>query len=255
MVSVNDTSSARISGVKALARTASQRKPNASPNERDSVSPRTTRLITASSHRITVRNAQAPNTIAYCRRKPVLVKSTWVVEFTPLDSLLMIQAAASAVPSAIEPSGSVAKVAAEPTPEAMSLALWQASFAGPIRMSQGSTAMAQLLEPQQRLGELAGRGWRLEPADRGGPVPLGDRRPLPVAVRPAQRHGGGVPGLADRAGRGFTGQPDDAHRPHVHDRFARAVRLHRDPDRHGPGHQVEALGRQAGRVQPVRLSR
>src|SRR5262245_51269484 len=125
MVSVSDTSSARISGVNALASTASQRKPIASPNERDSDSPRTTRLITASSHRIKVRNVQAPNTIAYCRRKPVLVKSTWVLEFTPLDSLLMIHAAASAVPSAIPPSGSEGGVAAEGTPEGERRALWQ----------------------------------------------------------------------------------------------------------------------------------
>src|SRR5829696_4745304 len=78
----------------------------ASPTARPSGTPLTARLATAISHRIRVRKVDAPNTTAYCRMKPALVKSTWVVASTTLANSPMTQEAAFAQLSAIDCSGS-----------------------------------------------------------------------------------------------------------------------------------------------------
>ena len=104
--SVADTTVYRISGVNADASTVSHRKPTASVSASVIGTPRTARLATASSHRISVRIVDAAKTTAYCRRNEVLVKSTSVVFVTAEDSLSIVHEAASAQPLASEVSGS-----------------------------------------------------------------------------------------------------------------------------------------------------
>ncbi len=96
--------------MKAEASTVSQRKPIASVKASVNGTPRTARLATASSHRVSVRIVDAANTTAYCRRNSVFVKSTFVVESTSFASLSTVHAAASAQPLASEERGSVAAV-------------------------------------------------------------------------------------------------------------------------------------------------
>src|SRR3954447_10957773 len=81
-----------------------------------------------------VRNVDAAKTTAYWRRKPGLVKSTWVVSLPAPASLSMIQVAASAQPLAIEPSGSVT-VCKGPVPGVEGPPLLQMSLAEPTSRS------------------------------------------------------------------------------------------------------------------------
>ena len=119
--SVADTTVYRISGVNADASTVSHRKPTASVSASVIGTPRTARLATASSHRISVRIVDAAKTTAYCRRNEVLVKSTSVVFVTAEDSLSIVHEAASAQPLAErgervqragQPAGAAARAAA-----------------------------------------------------------------------------------------------------------------------------------------------
>ncbi|WP_037911864.1 hypothetical protein [Actinacidiphila yeochonensis] len=88
------------------ASTVSHRKPTASVSASVIGTPRTARLATASSHRTRVRTVEAAKTTAYWRRNAVLVKSTPEVLVTALESLSMVQEAASAQPLAREVRGS-----------------------------------------------------------------------------------------------------------------------------------------------------
>lgn len=92
--------------MKAEASTVSQRNPTASVSASVSGTPRTARLATASSHSTRVRIVEAAKTTAYWRRKEVLVKSTWVVLVTAVESLPMVQEAALAQPLPREVRGS-----------------------------------------------------------------------------------------------------------------------------------------------------
>src|SRR3954447_20620532 len=93
-------------GVKAEARTVSQRKPIASETAVVRGTPRMARLATARSHSTRVRTVDAANTTAYCWRNFWLVKSTVAVAFTASLSLSTVQEAASAQPLAREDRGS-----------------------------------------------------------------------------------------------------------------------------------------------------
>lgn len=104
--SVAETTVYRISGVKAEARTVSQRKPMASEIAVVRGTPRTARLATARSHSRSVRMVEAAKTTAYCWRNLVLVKSTFAVSCTASLSLSTVQEAASAQPRASEDRGS-----------------------------------------------------------------------------------------------------------------------------------------------------
>ena len=108
--SVAETTTYRMSGVNAEARTVSQRKPTASEIAVVNGTPRMARLATASSQRTSVRMAEAAKTIAYCWRKVGFVKSTLAVPLTALLRLSTVQEAASAQPRAREERGSVASV-------------------------------------------------------------------------------------------------------------------------------------------------
>lgn len=68
--------------------------------------PRTARLVTASSHSTSVRIAEAAKTTAYCFRNVRFVKSTSAVSLTASESLSTVQEAASAQPWAREERGS-----------------------------------------------------------------------------------------------------------------------------------------------------
>src|SRR5690242_3535076 len=93
-------------GVKAEARTVSQRNPMASLRAVERGTPLTARLATARSHRRRVRMVEAAKTTAYCWRNFWLVKSTLAVSLTASLSLVMVQAAALAQPWARDDSGS-----------------------------------------------------------------------------------------------------------------------------------------------------
>src|SRR3954454_9260584 len=97
-------------GVKADASTVSHRKPIASLMAVVRGTPRTARLVTASSHRRRVRMVDAAKTTAYCWRNFWLVKSTFAVSFTASLSLSMVQAAAFAQLLAREDMGSRVEV-------------------------------------------------------------------------------------------------------------------------------------------------
>src|SRR3954468_5041897 len=97
-------------GVKADASTVSHRNPIASLMAVVRGTPRTARLVTASSHRRRVRMVDAAKTTAYCWRNFWLVKSTFAVSFTASLSLPMVQAAALAQLLAREDMGSRVEV-------------------------------------------------------------------------------------------------------------------------------------------------
>lgn len=84
--SVAETTTYRMSGVKAEASTVSQRYPTASESAVVKGTPRMARLATANSQRTRVRMVEAAKTIAYCLRKDSLVKSTVAVPSTALLS-------------------------------------------------------------------------------------------------------------------------------------------------------------------------
>lgn len=85
--SVAETTTYRMSGVKAEARTVSQRKPMASDIAVVNGTPLMARFATAKSHRTRVRMVDAAKTTAYWVRKVELVKSTVAVLSTASLSL------------------------------------------------------------------------------------------------------------------------------------------------------------------------
>ncbi|WP_370349469.1 hypothetical protein [Catenulispora sp. EB89] len=143
---------ARITGVKADAKTAIHRNPVASPIAVTMESPRTARFTTDNNQSSTVRIADAAKTIAYCFRKPMLVKFTVAVLVIASDRLLMTHCAASAQPRAMDPRGSVMVLAVLGTlfwvpggvgvPFTICWVFSQASFIAPINNWHGSEGAA-----------------------------------------------------------------------------------------------------------------